>query len=80
MRKFGLIHNVFLRNLYIYATSIFFLVVLSSASYFLMERKFLRLKRRFGSLSVAKLPAETETVRGYDVTDVEKDAAASSGQ
>ena len=51
MRRFGVIENVGLRNLYIYAASLALLVGLSSASYFLMERKFLRLKRRFGSLS-----------------------------
>lgn len=64
MKKFGSIHNLFLRNLYIYATSVTFLIALSSASYYLMERKFLRLKNRFGSLSVAKLPAEVDSVRG----------------
>lgn len=80
MKGFGPIHSVFLRNLYIYATSVFFLIALSSASYYLMERKFLRLKRHFGSLSLSKLPTEAEGIPGYRVTNIEQAAAPGSGQ
>jgi peptidoglycan/LPS O-acetylase OafA/YrhL len=80
MKRFGSIHGLFLRNLYIYATSVFFLIALSSASYYLMERKFLRLKRRFGSLSLSKLPTEAEDIRGYRVSNIEQTAASASGQ
>jgi peptidoglycan/LPS O-acetylase OafA/YrhL len=71
MRRFGPIQSVFLRNVYIYTTSVLLLIGLSSASYYLMERKFLRLKRRFGSISQSRLPAEAEGIEGYRNPEME---------
>ncbi len=51
MKKFGFIHSLFWRNVYIYAMSWAVLVAMSAASYYLMERKFLKLKAKFGSIS-----------------------------
>jgi len=55
MLKFGVIQNIYLRNFYIYGAVFVILLCLSTASYYLMEQKFLRMKVHFGSLSSAKI-------------------------
>jgi len=56
MAYFGTIQNFYLRNLYIYTVSMGLLIIFSAASYYLMERVFLRMKVRFGSASAGSIP------------------------
>ena len=56
MLMFGSIRNVYLRNLYIYTVSFGLLIIFASASYYLMERVFLRMKVNYGSVSAGNMP------------------------
>ena len=53
-------HVSTVRNIYIYTGSFIFLILFASASYYFMERRFLQLKRKFGSFS--KVAVEEGTV------------------
>jgi peptidoglycan/LPS O-acetylase OafA/YrhL len=55
MGRFGFISNIYFRNLYIYLVSFTLLIIFSAASYYLMERVFLRMKVRYSSVSASSI-------------------------